>query len=426
MILWGEGTIKQRGLLVTAVAVMSLFLAGADPGLTRNGDHVPYQFIVQVAENEDVEVVARFLARRTGGEITHLYRHALKGFAVRLPPGLGPDALRDLSVVRIEPDRVMTLPDPVTEVHGKTADVSAQATQALPTGVNRVDAEQNPNKGNGMNIAVVDTGIDLTHQDLLVRAGKNCTGRGAPKDGNGHGTHVAGTAAAKNNTIGVVGVAPGATVWAVKVLNNNGSGFLSWVICGVDWVAANAATIHVANMSLGLNGHSDTLQAAVSNAVAAGVTFTVASGNSATDANCCDPASYPKVITVSAIADSDGQPGGLGQATTYGADDTFASFSNFGSPVDLTAPGVSIYSTYKNGGYATMSGTSMASPHAAGAAALYIRTRLLLTSVRPTAADVRAALISAGWPQHDAFTGDPDHTAHLSSLDEPLLRAAGL
>jgi len=195
---------------------------------------------------------------------------------------------------------------------------------------------------------------------------------------------VAGIIAALDNSIGVVGVAPQAKLIPVKVLDRTGSGTWSSVICGIDWVTANASSlgIKVANMSLGGTGtsdnncgntNSDALHKAVCRSRDAGVTYVVAAGNESGSASKLVPAAYDDaVITVSALADSDGKPGGLGPKTSYGPDDTFATFSNYGSIVDLGAPGVSIYSTYKGGKYATMSGTSMASPHVAGVAALYI------------------------------------------------------
>ena len=204
----------------------------------------------------------------------------------------------------------------------------------------------------------------------------------------------------------------------MKVLNAAGSGSTSQIVCGIDWVTANArsgAGIEVANMSLGgqslfgsfsgCNSSFDPMHAAICRSVNAGITYAVAAGNSAANANNFVPATYAEVITVSALADFNGQPGG-GAAATCRADqdDTFADFSNYGSDVDLIAPGVCILSTYLGGGYNTLSGTSMASPHVAGAAALY-------KAGNPGAspAQVRTALQAAGnlnWNDAD----DPDPT----------------
>jgi len=188
-----------------------------------------------------------------------------------------------------------------------------------------------------------------------------------------HGTHVAGTIGAIDDGDGVVGVAPGARLWAVKVLNKNGSGWSSWIIAGIDWVAANAATIEVANMSLGGAGFSQAEYDAIQGAVNKGVAFAVAAGNEDDDANNYSPGGFDNVLSVSALADFNGLPGGGATPTCRtDVDDTLADFSNWGPEVDVAAPGVCILSTYplEKGEYGTISGTSMASPHAAGALAL--------------------------------------------------------
>ncbi len=221
-------------------------------------------------------------------------------------------------------------------------------------------------------------------------------------DGNGHGTHVAGTAAAKDNTTGVVGTAPGARLWAMRVLDSSGSGSTSTVVCGINRVTAmnndtdTTNDIEVANMSLGGyvgpgaddgncgNTNKDALHKAIC-AWSRRDHYVVAAGNDADDAANHVPAAYDEVITVSALSDSDGKSGGTGGAPncrTSEQDDYFASFSNYGADVDIGAPGVCINSTWfvkkrVNGkrrtvpSYKTISGTSIASPHVAGAAAVY-------------------------------------------------------
>jgi subtilisin family serine protease len=210
----------------------------------------------------------------------------------------------------------------------------------------------------GNNVAyVVDTGIDLDHPDLNVDASRGfsafTSGRNKGlDDGNGHGTHVAGTIAAIDNSIGVVGVAAGAPVVPIKVLDSRGSGSISGVIAGVDFVGANGNAGDVANMSLG-GGVSSALDAAVLNASNNGIWFVIAAGNSSTDANNASPARVngANILTVSAMD----------------SNDRFASFSNYGNPpIDWCAPGVGINSTWIGGGYRSISGTSMASPHVAG------------------------------------------------------------
>jgi len=294
-------------------------------------------------------------------------------------------------------------------------------------------------------IAILDTGVDGKHYDLNVVGGVNCTKSGCPSvtpiDKNGHGTHVAGTAAAKDNNKGPVGVAPGARLRSVKVLADNGTGWTSWIIAGINYVTANADRIDVVNMSLGGSGSDtancgvngttvvDPFHKAICDSVAKGIVYVVAAGNEDKDASTSTPAAYPEVIAVSALADSDGFPGGNGVATSYGNDDTLASFSNFGSKVAIAAPGVSIYSTFPGDrkapqGYcAEMSGTSMASPHVAGGAALYVaKNRGSKTMNKAWVATVRSALLSVATPQGSpyGFTGDPDDS------HEPLLNVGEL
>ena len=224
--------------------------------------------------------------------------------------------------------------------------------------------------GTGKTAWVIDTGIDLSHPDLNVDAarsrsflssGVNYT---SPQDANGHGTHVAGTIGAKNNSIGVVGVAANATVVAVRVLDETGSGSSSGVIAGIDYVGANGRVGDVANMSLG-GGLSQALDDAVLNASNKGILFALAAGNSSTSATLSSPGRVngPNIYTVSAMDQAD----------------TWAYFSNYGNPpIDVCMPGYNIYSTYLSGGYTTMSGTSMATPHMAGV--LLMRGRSFSTS----------------------------------------------
>ena len=344
---------------------------------------IPDNYIVVLRDDvADPVAVANEMALAHGLSVDHVYLYALKGFAAVIPEARLARLKADPRIAFVSADRVVT-------VDGKpSGGGTTQAAQRLPTGVGRIGAGNLTNKGTGIQVAVIDTGIDVKHPDLAdnISGGKNCSTGKSYTDGNGHGTHVAGTIAALDNAIGVVGVAPQAKLWSVRVLNNAGSGTWSSVICGIDFVTAkapaNGGSITVANMSLGGTGTSDNncgntnndaLHKAICRSRDAGVTYIVAAGNEADNAANHVPAAYnDAVITVSALADSDGVAGGTGSATSYGADDTFASFSNFGQVVDLGAPGVSILSTWKGGGYNTISGTSMATPHVAGSAALYI------------------------------------------------------
>ena len=280
--------------------------------------------------------------------IERSYGNALVGVVAKLTPADVEKLRADERIDYIEQDRIMALAKPGTGGGGSAAEV-------IPYGITRVGSAS----GAGKTAWVIDSGIDLDHPDLNVDVARSATfitkGKDADSadDGNGHGTHVAGTIGAiKGNGIGVVGVAYGATVVAVKVLDSRGSGAYSGVIAGVDYVAANASAGDVANMSLG-GPVSTALDNAILAAAGKGVKFALAAGNESTHANNSSPArvNHSNVYTVSAMD----------------ANNRFASFSNYGNPpVDFCAPGVSIKSTWKGGAYNTISGTSMASPHVAG------------------------------------------------------------
>ncbi len=307
-----------------------------------------YEMRQQAAKNAAEKVLNR--AAVTDGELGFVYSTALKGFSVKIPPGQLKKLVNDPSVLRITEDQVITLIEPSARPVG--GDVQA-AAQVIPWGISRVGGSS---EYTGKNVAwIIDTGIDLDHPDLNVdpeRSAWFVSRVSSANDDNGHGTHVAGTVAALNNGIGVIGVAAGATVVPVKVLDRRGSGSISGVIMGVDYVAGNGQSGDVANMSLGGSYYED-LNIAVENAAANGIRFSLAAGNESTDAKDKSPASAEgtNIYTVSAMAEGD----------------LWASYSNYGNPpVDYCAPGSSIYSTYKDGNYATASGTSMAAPHVAG------------------------------------------------------------
>ncbi|OGQ11747.1 MAG: hypothetical protein A2138_20005 [Deltaproteobacteria bacterium RBG_16_71_12] len=254
---------------------------------------------------------------------------------------------------------------------GKPGGGGTPAPQAVPAGVDRVGADEIANTGAGVTVCIVDSGVDYNHADLSARFGatkgfdfiNNDTN---PMDDNGHGTHVAGTVAATDNTGDVIGVAEGATLLAAKVLNRRGSGSYSAIIAGVDYCVAQGA--QVINMSLGGPANSAGLAASLQSARDAGVTVVVAAGNDGVDLGVTPsyPAAYDGVvITVSAAWVDEA-------ARNFGDPVSYPTFSNYGSAVDLSAPGVYVVSTKKGGGTTSMSGTSMASPHVAGAAALYL------------------------------------------------------
>lgn len=306
------------------------------------------------------------VARGLGVAPLHAYGSVLYGFSATVPEARLEALDRDPRVSYWERDQVASIPrpgalappwcesdptHPACDDGGGDEPVDGGSSQTIPWGVDRVGGAL----ASGGTAWVIDTGIDLDHPDLVVDVARSrnfvSRGKKSADDGHGHGTHVAGTIAALDDESGVVGVAAGATVVAVRVLDNSGSGFYSDIIAGVDYAASAAANGDVANMSLG-GPASQALDDAVLAAAASGLRFTLAAGNSDADASSFSPArvDHPYVLTVSAI----------------GSNDCLASFSNWGSPVDVAAPGVGILSTYKGGGTATMSGTSMAAPHVAG------------------------------------------------------------
>jgi len=367
-------------------------------------------FIVVFHDDErDVDGLASEHGRAYGASVSQRYHSALKGYAATIPLARLDDVRRDPRVAFVSEDR------PVAAV-----------AQTLPTGVDRIDAELSSHFASNVwsiGVAVIDTGSG-PHSDLNVVGGTNCSTGRSFSDGNGHGTHVAGTIGAINNGSGVVGVAPGIRIYSVRVLNNQGSGSWASVVCGIDWVTAHASSLNikVANMSLGGagtddgncgNSNNDALHKAICNSVATGVTYVVAAGNDNSNLAGFVPAAYDEVLAVTAMADFNGQPGGGAAATCRSdVDETPADFSNFaavGSPDashTIAAPGVCILSTWKGGGYNTISGTSMASPHAAGTAALCIAAGLCPGAPTDVIQKLRfdASAQGAGY----GFSGDPD------------------
>lgn len=370
------------------VAQVTSFLRAARP--------VPGEYIVVLRDDPaalgasgGVEALSAELAAAHRGEVVHTYRAALRGFATRMPEAAARALSRDPRVAYVE----------------ENGEVSASATQTGATwGLDRVDQRDLPLNqaytynatGAGVNAYIVDTGILTGHTDFGGRASPGYTaindGRGS-EDCNGHGTHVAGTVGG-----GRWGVAKGVRLYAVRVLGCNGSGTNAGVIAGIDWVAQNRVLPAVANMSLG-GGASQAVDDAIARATAAGVTMVVAAGNENQNACNVSPARAPSAITVGSTTSSDAR----------------SSFSNFGTCVDIFAPGSSITSAWYTSTTATntISGTSMASPHVAGAAALYLEAN---PSASPAA--VTTALTSNSTPNKvtSAGTGSPNRLLYTGFI----------
>lgn len=382
--------------LTTALILVTLFTVSAQAAPVLRGKHaIANQYIVAIKPDEvrrsnDLSASVRsrptvfeFADRRAkarGAKVERVFEHAIKGFSARMTPQQAEALATDPGVLFVEEDQIITL----------------DATQTnAPWGLDRIDQPVLPlnttytydTTAGTVHAYVIDTGIYFPHNDF---GGRAIAGYDAVNDGrngldcNGHGTHVAGTIGGS-----VYGVAKAVNLYAVRVLNCSGSGTTSSVIAGIDWVTANRKLPAVANMSLG-GGASTALDSAVRRSIASGVTYAVAAGNANTDA-CA------------------GSPSRIGEAITVGAStsvDARAGFSNYGSCLDLFAPGASITSAWYTGASATavLSGTSMATPHTAGAAALFLAQNPTKTpaeveaAVKAGAVSGRLSAIGAGSP----------------------------
>ena len=319
-------------------------------------------------KQEAVKSASSKILKRAGildSEVEHVYGTAIKGFSVKMAPGQLKQLENDPAVKYIEEDQIISLRLPDLKIKkGKPIkpdpSPDPEPTQEIPWGITRVhgvDEYQGTSKA-----WIVDTGIDLDHKDLNVNTTLSksfvVTDRKSnPDDQNGHGTHVAGTIAAINNDIGVIGVAPGAELVSCRVLDRRGSGSFSWTVAALDYIATEGIgkSGDVVNMSLGPSvRYIDTaVDDAVKYVASKGIKISIAAGNESDDCSYYSPAhnNGANIYTVSAMWNND----------------RFASeFSNYGAPVDYAAPGVYILSTWKDGGYNTISGTSMAAPHVAG------------------------------------------------------------
>lgn len=441
--------------LIAALFFSSLPVTAANAVITdeakaKAGTIVPGRYVIRFKDNDrQPDVLAAKLGHAHGFAVRHIYSHAVRGMAIEIK---GANELRILNALSRNPN---------VQSIGNDRYIVGYA-DLIPTGVDRIYGFSGPggsNKGTSVRVAVADSGIDFNHPDLIGRVDvalsvdcmqANCpTGQG--QDDNGHGSHVSGIIAASENTTGVVGVAPEATLISVKVLGSDGSGSFSGITAGIDYLAGltGSDTVQVVNMSIGAfcsvctDGNTSnadpeiqTFHNAVIALVETGVTVVVAAGNESGDAQFAAPASFDEVITVAALTDTDGLPGGTGGSLIFpGAgrykDDNFAKFSNYGDDIDVIAPGVNIESVLLNGGTTKSSGTSMASPHVAGMAAIYARAYKDAHGTWPSPALVKQALIETGECAdgnngnvfHDGvgcsqqWSGDPDNIA------EPLARA---
>ncbi|MEY4940427.1 MAG: hypothetical protein RIQ93_2162 [Verrucomicrobiota bacterium] len=372
-----------------------------------------------------------------------VYQRAVLGFAGFVPPGRLAALTADPRVVRVVPDRT------VTAIAKATAGGGSVSSQTIPAGVVRVGASASTLSfnGSGVGVAVIDTGVDFNHADLQPLGTIAFSAYGASaQDNNGHGTHVAGIIAARNNTLDVVGVAPAATIYAVKVLDASGSGSDSAVTAGLDWVLKNAANavpaIRVVNMSLGRAGSVNdnlTMRTAMQSLRAAGISIIVAAGNDASlEISQQVPAAYPEVM---AIASTTAQAG-ITQSRTFRTPiptDTASYFTTDGVKVTVSAPGedredvtkanfiqsVGILSTKLGGGVTRMSGTSMAAPHAAGVAALVYQKFFSGTVDSVTVDRVKARLQAGADQQEKAPLKSPASSYTDDGVREGILNAGG-
>ncbi|SDM80307.1 Serine protease, subtilisin family [Streptomyces sp. cf386] len=374
---------RRRAGLAALVSAAALFAVGAATtapasaapaeGVVQGADApgvIKDSYIVTLKDNAGFPAASakgKALANRYGAEVERTYKSALNGYATEMSEAEAKRLAADPAVERV--------------VQNKTVHING--TQTNPTwGLDRIDQADLPlsssytypdSAGSGVTAYIIDTGVRITHSDFGGRASYGydaVDGDSTAQDGNGHGTHVAGTVAGST-----YGVAKDADIVAVRVLDDDGSGTTDGVVAGIDWVTENAQFPAVANMSLG--GDADSvLDEAVENSIAAGITYAVAAGNDNTNASSNSPARVSAALTVGASTSADAR----------------SSFSNYGSVLDLFAPGSSITSASNasDSGTATYSGTSMASPHVAGAAAVYLGEN---PSASPSA--VASALTSA-------------------------------
>jgi subtilisin family serine protease len=392
--------------------------------------HGNARYIVVLKDSVDHPgAVARAQIKQLDGVLSTVYRLVLNGYAGTLPRNRVDALRRDPRVAYVTLDHEFEVVEEEEEEEFETETENNEGFEAaeatIPTGIGRTFATTNKALSiNGkddlradVDVAVLDSGIDYEHPDLDVEFRTSCITNtcvdNTGQDVFGHGTHVAGTIGAIDDGQGVVGIAPGARLSAVKVLSDSGSGLESWIVKGVEWVTAHASEIEVANMSITCPCAAPALEKAINSSVEAGVVYVAAAGNSKADTKSFSPANNPNVIAVSAIADYDGKAGAKSSPTceNHGLDDRLAGFSNYGTTVDMAAPGVCILSTLPGNKYGLKSGTSMAAPHVTGAAAV-LASQSNPNSKKDVEA-IRETLIKAGNSGWTDTSGD--------GVQEPLL-----
>jgi subtilisin family serine protease len=424
-----RGRLSVRRLRATVVVVLVGLLASAGAAPAVQAEVKSSSYIVMLGPGARTPVQTRSAVARRAGQVgaapEHIYTHALEGFSARLTGSEAQALAADPGVAAVVPDY---------QVQSRSLCAEPIAAPCEPTGVLRIGrpgGQSHPDLS-AMNVAVIDSGVNTTHPDLNVVGGTSCTSSPGFDDADGHGTHVAGALAATGTT-GLTGVAPGARIWSVRVLDSQGMGSLSDIICGIDWVTGTRTDadpnndIAVANMSLGSAGsddgacgtkNHDPFHQAVCSATDSGVLIVAATANLARPMSMDVPDAYDEVLSVTAMADYDGKPGALGGVrcqSGLGRDDSFATFSDYAEKADrehtIAAPGVCILSSWSGGGYAMLSGTSMASPHVAGTAVLCIASGDCPPSdPAGTIAKLRAdARIYARAHPARGFRGDPAH-----------------
>ncbi len=336
------------------IIVIGFYFLSSDAGLSEH----PRKIVV-FKKWFDKEADQDTLLKKHGAvKIKHL--KLINGMAVHLPAKEEKALRKKDEVLRVDDDIVIH----ATQGKGKKKPKNPQPPEELTWGVDRINADEVWGESTGFEIkvAILDTGIDLEHPDLkdnIIRDVNIIKPKKSGNDDSGHGTHVAGIIAALDNDIGVIGTGPEISLYAVKVLAKNGRGWLADLIDGLDWCIDNK--VHVVNMCFGSPSDNQSFREAIQKVNQAGIIQVASAGNNGEYGGGIDyPAKYIEVIAVSAIDEND----------------SFASFSSYGPEIDLTAPGVDIKSTYKDGSYETMEGTSMSAPHVTGTIALILKTKV--------------------------------------------------